>query len=635
MGNGSRTVLLFLIGALAGVLCTTVCLYAPNPGVPSSTINQQQLLPTRYVSNASCDCLGHKKGSHSIHTDDDSEEEGASGAPAPPQFGANAVHATPATLGVASSLCPASHFTIYEGVDYNQGPDFDLDALHRNGAGASRFPPKVFSHACSAADYNVLRHVRVKNDGLESKHYFLARCMTKCLSLTACTGFVVRGDVCYLKKLMPFMASTREAELVSFVRSPQASSRDGNAVPAHTDANNSAVDTYRPTTYDPLFRSRVMFGVLGNAAQAHERLFPALRTWLCNWDAMVLLEDNPVARALVARLFNNTSSEASLQTHDVPQQCLVGKEFVFEHEPEDSKVRSFNGAWKNMPLLRMMVETHGRGAGGTTESAPRRRDWFCIVDDDTFLLSHNFNIFFNSVVEKIYQPQVDAISVGVVFTDGKHSFIQGGAGIFLSSEAVHRIAANYSWCLSQCITWAGDIRLGCCYPFANVRMVSFPVFFSIDIVKIQREDSSGHSPAALIPVSFHQLKTRSFITAAYNAEQIALGRPPVRETINRRSGAAVVQCIPSDESVLTTSQAPLHCADPFVRLYRHANNASDASDFDKGSSGPSTTSAPPPPAGSSHGRVLIDSLHCSHNVSSTSFVSWHAFSLTLDIFGCA
>lgn len=632
---------MFLFGVLVGILCATLTIYSPpssTSGLPTDTppdhllLNASATVVDSSKKSANSHCIHRKTIANeakeprrvSPHVDGDDEPNGGGGTNGTSSiavaFGARAVRSN-----WSATLCPAAQFQVYEGVDYNQGPDFDLDALHRNGPGASRFAPHSFAKTCSFDEYEVLKAVHVKEEGLEAKHHFLARCMDKCIGSNECTGFVVRGDVCYLKRLMPFLAVTREPQLVSFVRSAPPSGFP------KSPAADAPPSKYEPVKFDTHFRSRVLFGVLGNAAQAHERLLPALSTWLCEWDAMILLEDNPVARALVKTLKQPADGAAAIPSSpprtssSVPRRCLTGKQFVFEDEPRDSKLRAFNGAWKNLPLARLMVETHGRNSSST-----QPRDWFAIVDDDTFLLSHNFNVFFNSVVEQLYSPQRDAVSVGVVFTDGKVSFVQGGAGIFLSAEAIHRIAANYSTCLTKCVTWAGDIRLGCCYPLVGVTMVPYPVFFSVDIVKIQQEDATGRPPAALIPITFHQLKTRSFIVAAYNAEQLALGRPLFRSGLetNRRSGTALVQCVVSDEkqrdALFQTPQVPLHCADPFLRFDVETDDVSNTT---------TTSAAVAVAADNAQQQQPQSALKCGA-LSPSSFISWPAFSFALRKFEC-
>jgi hypothetical protein len=633
MGIWSRTSSLFLFGVLAGILLTTLCLYSPpsTGSIVTHSPNASRDIDAGHTHQltqcSECRCRvdenATKRGGIDEVAINESGESVAGEHSTAIAFGAQAMN----VKNNHSTSCPAAQFQVYEGIDYNQGPAYDLDSLHRSGPGASRFAPLTFAKTCSFDDYDVLKRTRVKDDGLESKHYFLARCMAKCLEARECTGFVVRGDVCYLKRLMPFLA-TRESQLVSFIRTPPLATAALSQPASRVDEpSRGSMVAYEPVKFDPHFRSRVLLGVLGNAAQAHERLIPAISTWLCEWDAVILLEENPVARALVKKLKKSsqrqTSSDANATTPPllspgssmprVDRKCLFGKQFVFEEEPRDAKLRAFNGAWKNLPIARLMVEMHGRNSSST-----QPRDWFAIVDDDSFLLSYNFNIFFNSVVEQLHSPQRDAVSVGVVFTDGKVSFVQGGAGIFLSAEAIHRVVANYTECLAKCVTWAGDIRLGCCYPIVGVRMAPFPVFFSLDVVKIQNEEALGKGPAALIPITFHQLKTKSFIFAAYNAEQLVLGRPLLEFEPSRRSGTALVQCATS----LKTPQVPLHCADPILRFPTLENR-----DATPSLSGASDSAQLPP-------LQIQESLNCGA-LSSRSYVSWSAFSFALQKFGCS
>lgn len=358
--------------------------------------------------------------------------------------------------------CPLSKYERRDHTDFNVGPDFDAGVVNRKGPGEWRNT----TSSCSAADTS---HESLDGGAIEPIRVFTARCAEACLQFPAdrCSGFVIRGDVCYMK-LFVVMKYVSAPDLTSFVRvgwSPP---------PPRSHADR-----------------RTLFGVLAGWKYRSERLIPALSTWLCKSSAVVLLEDGLDSKEFVA-----TTRSA------LPSACQGNKSFLFLPEPSNASVRSFNGAWKNLPLVRHMA-LHFGGA----------YDWFAIVDDDSFVIQPNLNFLLEHVVEAKFNPHVDAVAVGAIFTDGSTGFIQGGAGIFLSRAALHNMMEVYRTCAELCMQWAGDIRMGCCYPRAGVRMHSMPTFSSMDVFHQLKHAGDGH----VFFSTFHQIRESSYILAAHTA----------------------------------------------------------------------------------------------------------------------
>lgn len=383
------------------------------------------------------------------------------------------------TNSAPPSTCINDFFEIHEDADFNQGPIFDIDSIER--AKRTLTAGVVVSRFCGNTSWT-----HMESDlSLEPWQEFIGRCTAKCLSTTQhlCTGFVVRGLRCYLKKFYP-MYFNKEASLTSFVRIPDRAGSDFVA----TNYVSSVT-----------FNARLLFGVLAGPQYAADRLVPALTTWLCQSNAVVALE-NDAAGHEVEQLIRQSALPSPFY---VPALCLQNKTFVYLDVPNDATERSFNGAWKNMPLLRYLARNNGSSY-----------EWFAFVDDDTYIIHSNLNMFFTSVVSRLHNYST-AVAVGAIFTDGRQSFVQGGAGIFLSQGALFNMLETYQWCLRDCLSWAGDIRMGCCYDKAHVEKVGVGIFSSVDILHYLE---GGRRPAFHTPASFHQLKSRSYFAAAHQAE---------------------------------------------------------------------------------------------------------------------
>ena len=214
------------------------------------------------------------------------------------------------------------------------------------------------------------------------------------------------------------------------------------------------------------------------AAPKHlsSRAAAALSTWLCNYSALLLIEDVAGARDKFAAMV------ASL-----PVACRAGKTARFRSAPD----KSHNGAWKDIPLTRLLVE------------AFPGRDWYAIVDDDTFVVMHNLNLELST-----FYSSAEEICVGVqfVYTEGSlhFPFAQGGAGIIFSRSAIAKVSAMRFTCMDRCKQWAGDIRLGCCLLLATVRIVQTENMWSRTPFLSVGADKRHHSSS--FPVSFHQMR---------------------------------------------------------------------------------------------------------------------------------
>jgi hypothetical protein len=290
-------------------------------------------------------------------------------------------------------------------------------------------------------------------------------CVGACEAHVNCTAFVVdhgRGGLCMLTR-GPAQSISVSAAFSSYVR------------------RSAAVEFL----YDPHFPLRIAFGMLAAPKYLFTRASTALSTWLCGYSVLLLVEDTAGA-----------SDRFLMMVGSLPAACRAGKVAQFRTPTEKTR----GGAWKDIPMSRMLLE------------AFPARDWYGIIDDDTFVVMHNLNIeltTFYGLADARKRP----LCVGVEFVlgiDRKMRFPQGGAGILLNAAAAARVAEQEAKCVAECTQRTGDVRLGCCLHLLSVPTHSTETMWSRSPFMALGAD--GRAEHSAFPTSFHQMRRVEWVT---------------------------------------------------------------------------------------------------------------------------
>ena len=332
----------------------------------------------------------------------------------------------------------------------------------------------------------------------------IEQCLLRCSNHSGrgggCGAVVRQGDDCYYK-ISPAVVLVKKNHSVSFVRRVR--------VEDSSLQQSLREDAPRGGNYvlDRDFSQRIAFGMLTTRKYLRTRAAVALSTWLCPFHVLLLLEIEPAA---------NETFQSVLQ-HDVPAACQVvhhaaarpdgtpprpygrSKHAAFMPPTDDS----INAAWKDLPLLRLLVERYLGDA---------EMDWFVIIDDDTFIFTHNLNIELSTFHRQECGDKAKKKVIGVLFEDESERrllYPQGGAGIIISRDALQAMSAMRFTCIDRCKQWAGDIRLGCCVRLAAVTLAPSENLWSrtpfIALGHDHRRDASAY------PVSFHQMRNAQWV----------------------------------------------------------------------------------------------------------------------------
>ena len=259
------------------------------------------------------------------------------------------------------------------------------------------------------------------------------------------------------------------------------------------------------------FSRAIAFGMISAPKFLDSRARAALSTWLCNHSVVVLLEDLRGAVSSFHRMIDT-----------LPHECRAEKIAKVMRTPDLSK----NGAWKDLPLTYYLVELFPM------------REWYMIVDDDTYVLPNNLNIelttFYDPSVAIVIamvcpQPQCAMREIRPVQKRRQNKIVteyrsiivsspwnasllapQGGAGFVMSYAAIVQVSKNIPRCSATCKMNGGDIRIGCCLRMLSIPLVSSENLWSrTPFLAIGKDDNRPELSS--FPVSFHMMRRAQWV----------------------------------------------------------------------------------------------------------------------------
>uniref|UniRef100_A0A7S1PYS1 N-acetylgalactosaminide beta-1,3-galactosyltransferase n=1 Tax=Neobodo designis TaxID=312471 RepID=A0A7S1PYS1_NEODS len=260
---------------------------------------------------------------------------------------------------------------------------------------------------------------------------------------------------------------------------------------------------------------RMVYGILGSPKTLEKRVLPQLLTSLRNEEAVVFIERNdsvPAQRQAFERTQEFLKEHPELRAHAV----LL--------DPIPSMVSSLRNAWMDLPVLKHL---HDNFPG---------RDWYAIVDDDTYALTANVRHLLATydaaspliVAETIRWGELGGFRL-VRMRDGSKKFIQstkrqphtfpcGGSGIYMSAAATKALREVVDRCIAKHFHPAGDVRLGACVASdaKTVTLVRRREFVKDMVLRAVGELELHHYFA--FPAAFHRARDARLFYALHQAE---------------------------------------------------------------------------------------------------------------------
>ena len=295
-------------------------------------------------------------------------------------------------------------------------------------------------------------------------------CVEQCEATPCCGAVVIRSRTCYLKRTPGALEVRGAPTVTSFVRR----------------------DMTLQYVRQKGFEARIAFGMLAAPKYLFSRASAALSTWLCDYSVVLLVE-----------AADGAEDTFRLMVGSLPAACRAGKVATFRSPPDTSH----GGAWKDLPMARLLLTTFPG------------RDWYSIIDDDTFVIMHNLNLELSTFYNKSDEVCIGAIFMHLDGPEKPFPFPQGGAGILLSHSALSKISAMRFTCMDHCKHWAGDVRMGCCVRLASVRLAGSANLWSRTPFLSVGVDKRHHSSA--YPVSFHQMRDPKWVRDVFAFTQAA------------------------------------------------------------------------------------------------------------------
>ena len=311
------------------------------------------------------------------------------------------------------------------------------------------------------------------SDIMHAERTTAEECLRMCVAMKECRSVVfLNGEMsrskCWLKRERHAnMVASTDASYTTYVRKPE----------------------YLPT--EP---GLVLYGVLAGPKYIRTRLSVAIRTWLRHEHFIVFIEEE-YKRSAMALLENlRAGSNATLRR-------VVG----LSTPPEDG-LRSLNGAWKNLAVMRHLAQHF-----------PERR-WFAVVDDDTFVVVRNLNFFLQHDLGDDTSPlYLGDVRESALPPPNSVPFVQGGAGIVMNQAAARAILphlneSRHGNCFAVCrhpLACPGDIRLGCCFARAGVAPTAERGFWHQSVFEALGRDS--RPAVSNYPITFHTMRRSQWV----------------------------------------------------------------------------------------------------------------------------
>ena len=190
--------------------------------------------------------------------------------------------------------------------------------------------------------------------------------------------------------------------------------------------------------------SSVTFFVLSSPEYLADRMSAAWHTWLADARRVAVFVESRREEALDSNgstTRNRRSSKelvdrfVALRRSAEPRSGSV-EVYVELPEPSNARERHVNGAWKPLAILHFLILVMARRendlGSSVSGSLLASSDWFVMVDDDTYIISHNLYV---SLASR-RRGGDEAVMIGerFMFASGgrKVDYAQGGAGIVLS-----------------------------------------------------------------------------------------------------------------------------------------------------------------------------------------------------------
>jgi hypothetical protein len=260
----------------------------------------------------------------------------------------------------------------------------------------------------------------------------------------------------------------------------------------------------------------VVFGVLAGGKHVDSRLVVALETWLSRVRSVCFVEEE---NALFAKTAVKPFIDAGVQTKVVPLKVL-----------DDS----WNGAWKNLPIVRYLIQ-HFPPRKLRTDSTPNpgpvdtayETDWYVVVDDDSYVIQHNLYLF----LQRLSLTPLRPFYGGWVFTTPAEppriglTLVHGGGGIIFNAAAAIAITPQLlqsTRCDLGCQEVAGDQRLACCFLNGSLPVPAehFEEFSTISVFQTLSVDRRDR--LSLYPISFHNMRDVQWVRDLFALEQNTL-----------------------------------------------------------------------------------------------------------------
>ena len=173
-----------------------------------------------------------------------------------------------------------------------------------------------------------------------------------------------------------------------------------------------------------------MYALLAGPSYLSTRVRVALSTWLRHEEVVLFIEDG--FGAVAQELVDNVSLRLNATIN-----CTV----VSLPAPSSRVVLGNNGAWKDFPIVQHLALNYA--------DAP----WYMIVDDDTFVITHNLNVAMLDLPQWSDTPYF--IGQPLAMFQLRMLSVDGGSGILINHAAARLLlpllnASNASSCVATC-----------------------------------------------------------------------------------------------------------------------------------------------------------------------------------------